>query len=373
MYLKFILTGIIIILAIDVYYYRAIRGTIKDFAPLLKKVLKIVYWTFTLFTIGFMFYAASFFIDRTPPPKFARTYIMGVLMIIALSKLIGSVFLIIYDLLKTILWILKKTSQKQANISKNKKGISRIEFLKKTALIASIIPFSTLMFGVLKSAFDYTLHYQKLKIPNLPNVFKGLKIVQISDIHTGSFISTDPLEKAIKMILDQKPDIIFFTGDLVNEITEEVLPFMDTLKKIKAPMGVFSILGNHDYGDYFYQKEDKKGKAHNYQLMQAVHKKLGWNLLLNENHIIKKDNDRLAILGVENWGSELRFPKYGDINQAKKGCLETDVKLLLSHDPSHWDAHVLPDHKDIAATFSGHTHGMQFGVEIPGFKWSPSQ
>ncbi len=371
MYLRFILTSIIIILSIDIYYYRALNRTTKTLPSLPKNILKISYWLFTVFTIGFMFYAASFFIDKTPPPKFARTYIMGVLLIIALSKLIGSVFLIIYDLTKFIIWVIRKSKQTTPTDKIN--GISRIDFLKKTALIASIIPFSTLMFGVLKSAFDYTIHRQKLKIPNLPNTFKGLKIVQISDIHSGSFISTDPLEKAIKLIKEQKPDIVFFTGDLVNEITEEALPFIDTLKKITAPMGVYSILGNHDYGDYFYKKEDTKGKEHNYELMKSVHKELGWKLLLNENHILEKDNERLAILGVENWGSELRFPKYGDIDKAKNGCLDTDVKLLLSHDPTHWDAHVLPNHPDIAATFSGHTHGMQFGVEIPGFKWSPSQ
>ncbi len=371
MYLKFILTGIVIILTIDIYYYRAIKESVKKLPSGVKKVLKISYWFFTLLSIAFMFFAASFFIDQTPPPKFARTYIMGVLLIVALSKLIGSIFLIIHDIIKSISWLIKKSfkPKKASNIN----SISRIEFLKKTALIASIIPFSTLMFGVLKSAFDYTIHKQKLKIPNLPTAFKGLKIVQISDIHTGSFISTEPLEKAIKLIKEQKPDVIFFTGDLVNDITEEVLPFIDTLKTITAPLGVFSILGNHDYGDYFYKKDDLQGKQHNYKLMKAVHKKLGWKLLLNENHIIEKDNERLAILGVENWGSELRFPKYGDIDKAKNGCFDSDVKLLLSHDPTHWDAHVLPNHPDIAATFSGHTHGMQFGVEIPGFKWSPSQ
>ncbi|MBL4592990.1 MAG: metallophosphoesterase, partial [Flavobacteriales bacterium] len=220
---------------------------------------------------------------------------------------------------------------------------------------------------------DYKIRKQKLQIPNLPKPFKGLKIIQISDIHSGSFITSDPLEKAVRLIQEQKPDIIFFTGDLVNEITEEAIPFIDTLKKITAPLGVFSILGNHDYGDYFYQKGDDEGRKHNYKLMKAVHKKLGWKLLLNQHHIIKKDNERLAIVGVENWGSQARFQKYGDINKAKKGCLETDVKLLLSHEPSHWDADVLPNHPDIAVTFSGHTHGMQFGIEIPGFKWSPSQ
>lgn len=372
MYFKFILIATFLILSIDVYYYRALKSFVKNYKPALKNSLKISYWLFSLFTIVFMFVAASYFLGDTPPPKFARTYVMGIIMIIGVSKLIGVLFIMIYDIIKFFIWAINKAPSKRNNSDKAI-SISRFEFIKKTALIASIIPFSTLMFGVLKSAFDYTIHNHKLKIPKLPNAFKGLKIVQISDIHSGSFISKEPLEKAIKMIEEQQPDIIFFTGDLVNEITEEALPFMDTLNQIKAPLGVFSILGNHDYGDYFYQKGDTEGRAHNYELMKAVHKKLGWNLLLNEHHIIEKDNKRLAILGVENWGSEARFQKLGDIDKAKEGCLSDDVKLLLSHDPSHWDAHVIPHHPDIAATFSGHTHGMQFGVEIPGFKWSPSQ
>ncbi len=366
----FILIGALIIIPIDTYYYRALNSSIKALNPTLKKAIKLSYWGFTIATLIFMFFVASYFSANEVPPKFARVYLFGIILIILLSKLIGCIFLIIHDTVMFIQLVLKKSNKK--NVSENN-PISRIEFLKKTALIASIIPFSTLMFGVLKSAFDYTVHHQKLRIANLPNAFKGLKIVQISDIHIGSFLSEEPLEKAIQLIIDQKPDIIFFTGDLVNEVTEEAIPFLETLKKITAPMGVFSILGNHDYGDYFYKKGDNNGRAHNYKLMQAVHKKIGWKLLLNENHIIEKDTKRLAIIGVENWGSEARFQKYGDINKAKKGCLDTDTKLLLSHDPSHWDADVTPNHPDIDVTFSGHTHGMQFGIEIPGFKWSPSK
>ena len=370
MYLKFILIATLIILSIDIYYYRALKTSVQNFNSLIKNSLKIGYWLFTLATIIFMFFAASYFLDKTP--KFARTYIMGVIMIIGVSKLVGTIFIIIYDLVHLLLWVGLKI-RKANKTTDSKISISRFDFIKKTALIASIIPFSTLMFGVLKSAFDYTIHRQKLKIPRLPASFDGLKIVQISDIHSGSFISNNPLEKAVEMIMKEQPDLVFFTGDLVNEITEEALPFIETLSKITAPLGVFSILGNHDYGDYFYPKGDVKSREHNYNLMKAVHQKLGWNLLLNKHHIVTKNNERLAILGVENWGKESRFQKFGDIDKAKKGCLDTDVKLLLSHDPTHWDAHVLPHHPDIAVTFSGHTHGMQFGVEIPGFRWSPSQ
>ena len=193
MYLRFILIATFLILTIDVYYYRALKSFVKNYTPILKKGLKISYWIFTLSTIIFMFVAASYFIEKTPPPKFARTYIMGIIMIIGASKLVGTVFILIYDIIKFIIWIINKSISITTKKTEKKFSISRVEFIKKSALIASILPFSTLMFGVLKSAFDYTIHNQKLKIPNLPNAFKGLKIVQISDIHSGSFISKDPL------------------------------------------------------------------------------------------------------------------------------------------------------------------------------------
>ena len=371
MYLKFILTSIFFIVIIDWYYYRSFNSIIKKFHPKLKQSLQVSYWLYTLATIGLMFYIASYFSSNIKPPKIVRVYVLGFVFVVLISKLIGCIFIIAHDAEMLIRYLKKRLSPQVETSGRNQ--ITRKDFLKKTGVIVSAIPFGTLVFGMLKSAFDYTVKRKIITIENLPNSFKGLRIVQISDLHVGSFISTEPLETAINIIKQQKPDIIFFTGDLVNDITEEALPFIETLKTITAPMGVFSILGNHDYGDYYYQQDDLEGKKHNYDLMKAVHAKLGWKLLLNENHIITKNNERLAILGVENWGNALRFPKYGDIDKAKIGCLESDVKLLLSHDPSHWDAIILPEHKDISLTFSGHTHGMQFGIEIPGFKWSPSK
>jgi predicted MPP superfamily phosphohydrolase len=368
MSLYFILIGALIILPIDFYYYRALKKLIEKLNPTVRNSIKVSYWLFTLATLIFLFFVASYFNSKQVPPKFARIYLFGIILIILLSKIIGSLFIIIHDMKNLFLFIVHKLI-----LQKNEFQPGRRQFLKKSAIVASIIPFGTLMFGVFKTAFDYKVRKQKLQIPSLPTSFIGLKILQISDLHLGSFITNEPLEKAIQLINKEKPDLIFITGDLVNERSEEAIPFINTLKEISAPLGVFSILGNHDYGDYFYQKEDIEGKKHNYELIKKIHKKLNWKLLLNENHILKKNNDRLAILGVENWGSEMRFQKYGDINKAKKGCLENDTKLLLSHDPSHWDAHVLTNHPDIAVTFSGHTHGMQFGIEIPGFKWSPSQ
>lgn len=372
MYLKFIITSSLFVLAIDWYYYRSVKNLTDKLRPLFKNTIRVAYWMFTLLVLITLGYTSSFFVDKAAIPKLLRTYFMGIIFIIYVSKIIGILFVALYDLQSVYLFI-KKNIIKKFRPEKVSTNLSRRSFLKKTAIVASAIPFGTMLFGMINSAFDYTVRKQRLKIPHLPSAFKGLKIVQISDIHTGSFMSNEPLEEAVKIINEQQADLVFFTGDLVNDISEEALPFVDTLKKISAKLGVFSVLGNHDYGDYFYQKDDLEGKQHNMRLMKEIHANLGWKLLNNENHIIEKNNERLAIVGVENWGHSLRFPKYGDLTKAKKGCEPNDVKLLLSHDPSHWEAQILKDHPDIAVTFSGHTHGMQFGIEIPGFKWSPSK
>jgi predicted MPP superfamily phosphohydrolase len=179
-------------------------------------------------------------------------------------------------------------------------------------------------------------------------------------------------EKAVSMIMEEKPDVIFFTGDLVNDRSSEAERFIEIWKNLSAPLGVFSILGNHDYGDYVVWDTEEE-KAANLTRLCEIHKEMGWDLMRNEHRILEKDGQQIGLLGVENWGGALRFPKKGDIPKAKAGMPEVPVKLLLSHDPSHWEAQVRPDHKDIDMTFSGHTHGFQFGIEIPGFKWSPSQ
>lgn len=373
MYLTFILVFAIIVLLIDAYFFRTIKYLFRNKQNKTKQIVRYCYWGVTSLVLLFLIIASYYFISKTPPPKFARTYLMGFIFIVTLCKIVGSLFLLFYDTFRALLFLTNKTLYRKVEPSRSKNAISRAQFLKKAAFITAAIPFGTMMYGVLKSAFDYTIHRQKLKITNLPESFKGLKIVQLSDIHSGSFITDNPLKEVVKLVNKENPDLIFFTGDLVNEISEEAIPFIDVLGQLKSTHGIFSILGNHDYGDYFYQKDDLEGKKHNYELMRKIHKKMGWNLLLNQNYIIEKDSKRLAILGVENWGDKGRFQKYGDIDKAKNGTFENDIKLLLSHDPSHWEAQVLPNHKDIAATFSGHTHGMQFGIEIPGFKWSPSQ
>ena len=250
-------------------------------------------------------------------------------------------------------------------------AIPRSEFLSKAALVAAALPFGAFTYGIISGAHDYRIKRLTVKLPNLPASFDGISIGQISDIHSGSFFNKTAVRGGVEMLMKEKPDVVFFTGDLVNNQSTEVKDYLDIFNKVKAPLGVYSVTGNHDYGDY-HRWESADAKAQNFQDLIRAHHELGFDLLLNEHRWLEENGDKIAILGNENWGAG-RFSKYGKLDRAYAGTEEASVKLLLSHDPSHWDAQVRTDYKDIDMMFAGHTHGFQFGVEIGGFKWSPSQ
>jgi predicted MPP superfamily phosphohydrolase len=234
------------------------------------------------------------------------------------------------------------------------------------------IPFAALIKGMVTGAYNYTVRNVKIKMPQLPMGFNGIRIIHISDIHIGSFMSTEPMKKAVKMINDQKADLILFTGDLVNNVASETDGFLDILRELKAPMGVYSTLGNHDYGDYhpFTSKEEKIA---NLNRLKSIHEQVGFKLLLNQNTTLERNGDKISLIGMENWGAYGHFSKYGDMKKSLEGMESTPIKILMSHDPSHWTEQVSKEYTDIDLTLAGHTHGMQFGIEIPGFKWSPIQ
>jgi hypothetical protein len=310
-------------------------------------------------------------------PKFLKIYVLAFVVMSTISKLIGIVFLLMDDIIRLFRWIgsyFVKPAESTVitDVVNNPHAISRLKFLNYIAVGMAALPFASFIYGMVRGGFNYTLHNVKVVLPKLPASFNGLKIVQISDIHAGSFISTSHMEEAIKIVMEQKADIIFFTGDLVNNEATEAIPFIDIFSTLKAPLGVYSTLGNHDYGDYITW-DSAEAKAKNLQDLKNIHHKLGWKLMMNEHVALKTGEDEIAILGIENWGGNFKFPKYGDLKKAYAGTEKYPVKLLLSHDPSHWDKQVSKDYKDIDITFSGHTHGFQFGIEIPGFKWSPSQ
>lgn len=373
MYLQFIFVSIIIIIALDFYFYRSVKSWFTEKRISLRKWVYILYWALTILSVVIYTIASYYYIQKIIPPRFMRIYVAGFIFILLASKLFGSLFLLTHDFLNLIKYTRNKLGKNKVYKSENRldSKITRKDFLKKTALIAAAIPFASFLYGMFKTAFNYKIKKVILTIPNLPDGLKGLKIVQISDLHTGSFLTENPLKEIVTLVNEQKPDIFFFTGDLVNEVTEEAIPFASVLGSIKAKIGKFSILGNHDYGDYFYPKEDIENKKKNKNLMIDLHRKMGWDILLNENRTLEINGEKIAIIGVENWGNAARFQKYGNLEKACEGCDNVSAKLLLSHDPSHWDAEIRPKRPDIDVTFSGHTHGMQFGIDIPFIKWSP--
>lgn len=247
---------------------------------------------------------------------------------------------------------------------------SRSRFISRLALILGGLPFLTIINGSLRNVHNYKLRNSTVHIKNLPQALKGLKIIQISDIHSGSLFRKNPIQNIVSKINALSPDLIFFTGDLVNYEHSEILPFKDIFAQLKAKYGVYSVKGNHDYGGYVrtegFDIEENRLK------FEQTHKDMGWDLLLNEHRQIDIDGEKLAVIGVENWSAG-GFGKFGDLRKAYAGCEDCSLKLLLSHDPSHWRAETIQSYKDIDVTFSGHTHGMQFGIDMKIFKWSPVQ
>ena len=245
----------------------------------------------------------------------------------------------------------------------------RRKIISQIAVGLAAIPFASLLYGMYRGKYNYKVLNYVLEYDDLPEAFDGFKIAQISDIHSGSFDNPEKVQYGVDLINQQQADVVFFTGDLVNNRAEEVFPWIETFKKINSKFGVYSILGNHDYGDYT-RWESEAEKKKNMEALFDAQKQMGWDLLLNESRFIEKDGQRLALVGVENWGSG--FKQAGDLEKALENVAPQDFKILLSHDPSHWEAQVLPHPFDIHLTLSGHTHGMQFGIEIPGWiKWSP--
>ncbi|MFM9839559.1 MAG: metallophosphoesterase [Cyclobacteriaceae bacterium] len=359
---------IIIFLLIDYYFFQGILVVSKNWSPLWKEIVRYVFWIPTVLCV-----LALFWWTFDDPYKYSanfRNWVITGIVSTYFSKIVGILFLFIDDLQRGVRWAFSFFQKSSTTSSSAGEIISRSEFLSRTALVAAAVPFGAFAYGIISGAHDYRIRKVTLKLPNLPKSFDGLKIAQLSDIHSGSFWNKTAVKGGVEMALGEKPDVIFFTGDLVNNESSEVKEYMDVFDKLRAPLGVFSITGNHDYGDY-KSWVTKEAKQQNFQDLIKVHKNLGFDLLLNENRFIEQGGEKLAIIGVENWGT--RFSKHGKLDQAYQGTDQAAVKLLLSHDPTHWDAEVRPGYKDIDVMFAGHTHGAQFGVNIGNFTWTPVQ
>jgi len=356
---------------LDIYFFQALKIVSQSASPRTKTIIFGTYWTLSILAIIVILILPNIHFEKQA--KFVRTTIFAMIVGLFLAKLIGSLFFFIDDIRRFIQWIIAKisSSKTEAVDLKSSEGITRSVFLSWVGMIAGGGLFGTLIYGF-SNKYKYQVKKQKLSYANLPASFKGLKVVHISDIHSGSFTNKKAVAKGIKMIMDQKPDLILFTGDLVNNASDEMDDYMDVFDKLQAPMGVYSTLGNHDYGDYSHWENDAAKKA-NLDRMKAIHAELGWRLLMNEHVVFERGGDQIALLGIENWSAKARFPKYGDLRKAYAGAEKYPFKILMSHDPSHWRAEVVDNYVDIDLMLAGHTHGMQFGVELPGFRWSPVQ
>ncbi len=361
---------ILFMVLVDIYFFQALKSVSHSLSGRGRTILYIVYWSVSVLAIVTLILLPYLHFEKQN--KYVKTIIFSVTAAIFFAKLFACLFFLIDDLRRGIQWLITKFSSKQGiEEGQTEKGISRSAFLNWTGMIAGSGLLGTLVYGF-GNKYRYQVKRVKLSYANLPASFIGMKVVHISDIHSGSFTNKKAVMRGVQKILNEKPDLVLFTGDLVNNRTNEVDDYMDVFSKVKAPMGVYSTLGNHDYGDYMQwdSPEEKKG---NLDRMKEVHRELGWRLLMNEHVVLEKGNDRIALIGIENWSAKARFPKYGDLNKAYQGAASYPFKILMSHDPSHWRAQVLEDYKDIDLMLSGHTHGMQFGLEIPGVKWSPVQ
>lgn len=358
-------------LLLDFYFFQAVKFLVNNVSPKTKTIIYSAYWIISLSAIIMLLILP--FLHFEKQAKWIRTTIFAIIAGLFFSKLIASVFFLVDDIRRGIQWIAGKiffSNTEGENLQSGEK-ITRSAFLSWAGLLAGGGLFSTLIYGF-NNKYRYQVKRVKLSAANLPAAFKGLKIVQISDIHSGSFSDKEAVMKGINKIIKEKPDLILFTGDLVNNTADEMEDYIEVFNKLSAPLGVFSTLGNHDYGDYI-QWDSEEAKKANLEKLKTIHARLGWKLLMNEHSILEKEGEKIAVIGIENWSAKSNFPKYGNLKKAYTGTEKYSYKILLSHDPSHWKAEVCETFKDIDLMLAGHTHGMQFGVEIPGVKWSPVQ
>ncbi len=361
---------VIILIVIDFYVFFAVRFLAQNNSDKSRIILYSLYWTISACAVIFVLtFRDSDFLQKH---IIFRNYAFAIIVGLFFAKLIASVFFLLDYVRRLFVWLMAKIFPKAGvDFTHESNYISRSAFLSWVGFILGGGLFATLMYGF-SNKYDYKVRRIKLAFANLPKAFKGLKIVQISDIHSGSFTNKPAVEKGVALALKQNADLILFTGDLVNDKADEMQDYMDVFNKIKAPMGVYSTLGNHDYGDYTTWPSEEL-KKENLERLKVMHGKLGWRLLMNEHVALEKNGEQIALIGIENWSAFGSFPKYGRMDLAYPGSEKYPFKILMSHDPSHWDAEVRTKYPDIDLMLAGHTHGMQFGVENRYFKWSPVQ
>lgn len=352
----------VVLFVIELYAFQALKTIMKI------KWILVLYQIISLLLFLFIVYSFTQF-DRSVGQTKQTMITMGLLLLVYVPKIVVTIVLLGEDIFRvgsgTINYFIEYDNT--ANFLP-----SRRKFVSQIALGLAAVPFLSLIYGITVGKYNYKVIKQRIYFADLPDAFDGFTITQISDVHSGSFDNPDKINYAIDLVNEQNSDLILFTGDIVNTHAKEMHPWIDSFNRIKKhEYGKYSVLGNHDYGEYVTWPSEK-AKDENFQAIKNLYGEIGFNLLLNGHAFIKKGNDQIAIVGVENWGNN--FKKAGDLNKAAQHLNKEDFKILMSHDPSHWEYEVKKHDKNFQLTLSGHTHGMQFGMEIPGyFKWSLAQ
>ena len=350
---------IVFVLFIDFYAFQSIKTITKN------KMVFLIYWLVSVAVILNVIYT----INTIGESRGLSQQVMlsfGLLILTLSPKIIALIVLFGEDIFR----VFKSGFNYFSSTTTSNYFPDRRMFVSKMALGLAAIPFSSVLYGMVRGKYNYKVIKHTLYFEDLPSAFDGFKLTHLSDIHSGSFDDEEKIAYGIDLINEQDSDVILFTGDIVNNTADEMTPWIPLFNKLKAKDGKYAVLGNHDYGEYVRWKNPEE-KERNFQDIKDIHPKIGFNLLLNDSVYLEKGNDKIALVGVENWGT--RFKKAGDLNLASSKINKEDFKILMSHDPSHWEQEVKTHTANFHLTLSGHTHGMQFGIEIPGIKWSPVQ
>lgn len=359
----------VIILIIDLYAYHGLKKIKISLTKRVTQLLKVIFWIIPFIIIAGLT-SLILFRSSVSPEKgmIVFNYFSGTFLLFYIPKLIFILFNILDDIFHLGKFIIFKLKRVKSNDSESEK-ITRSTFLTRSGIVIAGIPFLSIIYGIGWGRFNFIVRKSNLSFPNIPNEFDGFKIAQISDFHLGSFLSNiDKVEEVVNLVNEQKPDLILFTGDLVNNYASEVEPFLPALSKLKAKYGMYSTLGNHDYGEYVRWETPEKKKENIDQLLK-YQEEMGFKMLMNTSVNIEIGSSEISLIGIENWGLP-PFPQYGDLKKAMENVDDSSFKILMSHDPTHWDAEVV-DKTNIDVALAGHTHGAQFGIEIPGWRWSP--
>ena len=353
---------LLFLFVVEIYAYQVLRTLVKA------KAILVSYQIISALLLVFIVYSFTQF-DRSVGQTSQTMRTMGLLLLIYLPKIILTLVLFGEDIFRIGFGSVNHFAKFNDSVDF---FASRRKFVSQIGLGLAAIPFLSLLYGETIGKYNYKVIKQRIFFPDLPDAFDGFTITQISDVHSGSFDNPEKINYAIDLVNEQNSDMILFTGDIVNTHAKEMDPWIDTFKKIKEhKYGKYSVLGNHDYGEYISWPSEA-AKEENFQNIKNLYGQIDFKLMLNEHTLIEKGTDKIALVGVENWGHN--FKKVGDINLASANLAKEDFKILMSHDPSHWDYEVKNHEKNFHLTLSGHTHGMQFGIEIPGvIKWSPIQ